>query len=150
MTVEIISWSIFSKVWDQAGIKLMTLGSAVHLFLLFPTFLICFTLHYFFLKMPYYPYFYILEWYLRVKIQKFFLPHSVCLGLINHLMFFFQGARCKTSGFLFLIPKVSLFSLYYCHSFYPAYLLWNFLFLTTHCDKFFTWKSPTIPTFLHQ
>ena len=31
MTVEIISWSIFTKVWDRAGIKLTTPGSAVRL-----------------------------------------------------------------------------------------------------------------------
>ena len=36
---------------------------------------------------------------------------------------------------LVLTPKGSLFSLYYFHSYYPAYLVWN-LFLTTHCDKF--------------
>ena len=29
MTVEIISWSIFTKVWDRAGIELTTPGSAV-------------------------------------------------------------------------------------------------------------------------
>ena len=48
--------------------------------------------------------------------------------------------------FLVLIQKGSLISLYYCHSYYPAYLVWN-LFLTTHCDKFCTWKSPTILLF---
>ena len=31
MTVEIISWSISTKVWDQAGIKLNTPESAVGL-----------------------------------------------------------------------------------------------------------------------
>ena len=31
MTVEIISWSISTKVWDRAGIKLATPGSAVRL-----------------------------------------------------------------------------------------------------------------------
>ena len=31
MTVEIISWSISTKEWDQAGIKLPTPGSAVRL-----------------------------------------------------------------------------------------------------------------------
>ena len=29
MTIEIISWSISTKVWDQAGIKLATPGSAI-------------------------------------------------------------------------------------------------------------------------
>ena len=29
MTVEIISWSISTKVWDRAGIELATPGSAV-------------------------------------------------------------------------------------------------------------------------
>ena len=48
--------------------------------------------------------------------------------------------------FLVLTPNGSLFSLHYCHSYYPAYLVWN-LFVTTHCDEFCTWKSPTIPTF---
>ena len=31
MTEEIISWSISTKVWDQAGIELTTPGSAVGL-----------------------------------------------------------------------------------------------------------------------
>ena len=31
MTVEIISWSISTKVWDRAGIELATPGSAVRL-----------------------------------------------------------------------------------------------------------------------
>ena len=31
MTVEIISWSISTKVWDRAGIELTTPGSAVRL-----------------------------------------------------------------------------------------------------------------------
>ena len=31
MTIEIISWSISTKVWDRAGIKLVTPGSAVRL-----------------------------------------------------------------------------------------------------------------------
>ena len=31
MTVEIISWSISTKVWDRAGIELATPGSAVKL-----------------------------------------------------------------------------------------------------------------------
>ena len=31
MTVEIISWSISSKLWDRAGIKLATPGSALRL-----------------------------------------------------------------------------------------------------------------------
>ena len=66
-------------------------------------------------------------------------------------MIFFQGARCKTS-FFFLAPKGSLFSLYYFHSYNPAYLEWN-LFLTTHYDKFYFEKhyypyffTPIIPT----
>ena len=29
MTVEIISWSVSTKVWDRAGIELATPGSAV-------------------------------------------------------------------------------------------------------------------------
>ena len=29
MTVEIISWSISTKVWDQTGMELATPGSAV-------------------------------------------------------------------------------------------------------------------------
>ena len=61
--------------------------------------------------------------------------------------FFFSGSTLQNIKFLVLTPKGSLFSLYYCHSYYPAYLVWN-LFLTTQCDKFCTWKSPTIPTFL--
>ena len=87
--------------------------------------------------------------HLLVKIQNFF-PRSLRLLRLNNLTNdFFEGARCKTSIFLVLTPKGSLFSLYYCHSYYTAYLVWH-LFLTTHCDKFCTWKSPTIPTFLHQ
>ena len=34
-----------------------------------------------------------------------------------------------------------MFSYYYCHSYYPAYLLWIFLFLTTHSDEFCSWKA---------
>ena len=59
---------------------------------------------------------------------------------------FFREHAAKHVFFSF---KGSLFSLYYFHSYYPADLVWN-LFLTTHCDKFCTWKSPAITTFLHQ
>ena len=107
------------------------------LFLLFPSFLIC---SYFFLKIPYYPYFFILKCHLRVKIQNFF-PHSFhSLGFNNLSIFFFQGVRYKTSQIFIFYPK----------GLFPAYSVLNFLFLTTHCDQFCTWKSPTIPTFLHQ
>ena len=60
-------------------------------------------------------------------------------------MIFFREHAAKHHFFSFT-EKGSLFSLYYFHSYYPAYLVWN-LFLTTHCDKFCTWKSPAIPTF---
>ena len=74
-----------------------------------------------------------------------FFPRSLRSLKFDRLSYdFFQGARCKTSFFLVLTQKGSLFSLYYCHSYYPAYLVWN---LFTHCDKFCTWKSPTIPSF---
>ena len=76
-----------------------------------------------------------------------FFPRSLRFNKLTND--FFQGPRCKNIYFLVLISKGSLFSLYYCHSYYPAYLVWNLL-LTTHCDKCCTWKSPTIPTFLHQ
>ena len=80
-----------------------------------------------------------------------FFPRSLRSLRFNKLtQDFFQGARCKNIIFLSFNSKgLWLFSLYYCHSYYPAYLVWN-LFLTTHCDKFCTWKSPTIPTLLHQ
>ena len=82
--------------------------------------------------------------------NPYFFPRSLCSLDFNKLTkYLFQAARCKTSIFLVLTPKGPLFSLYYCHRDYPAYLVWN-LFLTTHCDTFCTWKSPTIPTFLHQ
>ena len=79
-----------------------------------------------------------------------FLPRSLRSLKFNKLTndFFFRKHAAK-HHYLVLTPKGSLFSLYYCHSYYPAYLVWN-LFLSTHCDKFCTWKSPTIPTFLHQ
>ena len=76
------------------------------------------------------------------KNPEFFLARS---DLIKQLMIF-SGSTLQIISFLVWTPKGSLFSLYYCHSFYPAYLVWN-LFLTTHCDKFCTWKNPTIPTF---
>ena len=110
-------------------------------------FLIC---TYFSVKMPYYPSFFTLKGHLREKIQNFFLARS---KLINLLMFFcflfFSGSTLQNIKCLVLIPKGSLFILYYCHSYFPAHSVWN-IFLTTHCDKFCTWKSPTIPTFLHQ
>ena len=81
------------------------------------------------------------------RINPEFLPRS--LGFNKLTNDFFQGARCKNSIVLVLTPKGSLFSLYYFHSYYPAYLVWN-LFLTTYCDIFCTWKSPAITTFLHQ
>ena len=78
-----------------------------------------------------------------------FFSRSLRLLGFNKLTYdFFQGARCKTF-FLVLTLEGSLFSFYYFHSYYPAYFVWH-LFLTTHCDQFCTWKSPTIPTFLHQ
>ena len=65
----------------------------------------------------------------------------------------FFRSTLQNINFLVLTPKGSLFSLYYCHSYYPAYLAWN-LFLTTHCDKFNTCKAllsllftSIIPTF---
>ena len=70
-----------------------------------------------------------------------FFPRSLEINKLTND--FFQGVRCKTSIFLVLTPKGSLYR------YYPTYLVWN-LFRTTHCDKFCTWKSPTIPTFLHQ
>ena len=48
------------------------------------------------------------------------------------------------------LKKVSLFSQYYYHSSCPAYLVLNFVYLTNDCGDFCTWKSPSIPTFLHQ
>ena len=80
-----------------------------------------------------------------IKNPEFFLARSARSHLINKLMIFFREHAAKNQ-FFSLAPKGSLFSLYYCHSYHPAYLVWN-LFLTTHCDKFCTWKSPTIPTF---
>ena len=77
------------------------------------------------------------------KNPEFFPRLLRLLGFNKAIHDFFQGARYI---FLVLTLKGSLFSLYYCHSYYPAYLVWD-LFLTTHCDKFCTWKSPTIPTF---
>ena len=89
-----------------------------------------------------------LRFHFKMSFTRF--PRSLrSLGFNKLINDFFQGARCKTSFFLVLTPKGSLFSLYYFHSYFPAYLVWN-LFLTTHCDKFCTWKSPAIPTFLHQ
>ena len=55
---------------------------------------------------------------------------------------FFQGAAAKHHFFSFS-PKGSLFSLYYCHSYYPAYLVWN-LFFYTNNPYFFT----PFPSFL--
>ena len=73
----------------------------------------------------------------RCKILEVFPRSLRSLGLNKLTNDFFQGARCKTSFFLVLTPEGSLFRLYYFHSYYPAYLVWN-AFLTTHCDKFCT------------
>ena len=66
-------------------------------------------------------------------------------------MYFSRAHAAKSLRFLFLNPKISLFSLYYCHSYYPAYLVWIFLFPTTRCDKFCTFYpyffTPIIPSF---
>ena len=76
-----------------------------------------------------------------------FFPRSPKLNKLTND--FFQGARCKTSNFLVLTPKGSLFSLYYCHSYYPAYSVWD-LFLTTHCDHFVLGKALLSLLFIHQ
>ena len=100
-----------------------------------------FNCSYFFLKCPTIPPFHSKMSFTR-KNPEFFLARS---DLIN-LLIIFSGSTLQNIIFLVLTPKGSLFSLYYCYSYYPAYLVWN-LFLTTHCDKFCTWKSPTIPSF---
>ena len=105
-----------------------------------PTFLIC---SYFSLRMPYYPSFFTLKYHLLVENPECF-PRSLGFNTITN--FFFREHAAKHHFFSF---DPSLFSLYYFHSYYPAYLVLN-LFLTTHCDQFRTWKSPAIPTFLHQ
>ena len=98
--------------------------------------------------MPYYTYFFFLKCHLCVKIQKFSLTDSDREDLINYQMNFSGNTLQNISFFLFLNPKVSLFILNFCHSYYPADLVWNFIFfLTSHCDSFCTWKCPTIPTF---
>ena len=84
------------------------------------------------------------------RINPEFFPRSLrSLEFSKLTNDFFREHAAITSVFLVLTPKGSLFSLYYFHSYYPAYLVWN-LFLTTHCDKFCTWKSPASTTFLHQ
>ena len=111
-----------------------------------PPFLIC---SYFFLKMPYYPSFFHSKMSFTRKNTEFF-PRPLRSLRFNKLTnFFFSGSTLQNINCLVLTPKGSLFSLYYCHSYYSAYFVGN-LFLTTHCDKFCTWKSPTIPSFLHQ
>ena len=111
------------------------------------TFLIC---SYFFLKMPYYPSFFHSKMSFTRKNPQFFPRSLRSLGFDNLTNDFFSGSKLQNINILVLTPKGSLFSLYYWHSYYSAYLVSN-LFLTTHCDKFCTWKSPTIPTFfLHQ
>ena len=80
--------------------------------------------------------------------NKNFFPRSLrSLGFHILSNIFFREHAAKHLNGLLLTLKGSLFSLYHRHSYYPAYLVGNFLFLTTHCDKFCTWKSPTIPTF---
>ena len=127
----VLSPFLFSCLFFSKGGGRFTSGT--YYFLFAPTF---------FLKMAYYPSFFTLKCHFLVKIQNIFLAHS---DLINQLIIF-SGSTLQNIKFLVLTPKGSLFSLYYCHSYYPAYLMWN-LFLTTHCDKFCTWKSPAIPTF---
>ena len=80
-------------------------------------FLIC---SYFFLKMPFYPSFFTLKCHLLVKI-RIFSCWLRSLGFNKLTKDLFQRARCKTSFFLDLTPKGSLFSLYYFHSYHPAH-----------------------------
>ena len=70
-----------------------------------------------------------------------FFPRSLhSLGFDKLTNDFYSGSTLQNINFLVLTPKGSLFSVFYCHSYYPAYLVWN-SFLTTHCDKFCTWKA---------
>ena len=89
----------------------------------------------FFLKMPYYPYFFTLKCHLCGKNPEFF-PRSLCsLRFINSLLYFLRNRPLYISNFKFLTKYVSLFHSYDCHCYYHAYLVWTFLFyvfLTTH------------------
>ena len=152
-------WPLGSRLWCLLWVchfPIGILGQVWYLIVSIPdlctfTYFQVFDLIYFFWKMPYYTYFFFLKFHLCVIIQKFSLTHSEREDLIDYRINFSVSTLQNISFFLFLIPKVSLFILNYCHSYYPADLVWNFIFfLTSHCDSFCTWKNPTIPTFLHQ
>ena len=59
---------------------------------------------------------------------------------------FIQRACRLTPQFLMFNLKFSLFGKYYCHRYYPAHLIWNFLLQTARCNEFYIWKSLTIPS----
>ena len=75
--------------------------------------------------MSYCPFFLILKCRLHVNIEKFFLARSAGSYLIIYLMYLFGERTAKHLEILFLTQNGSLFSLYYCNSYYPAYLVWN-------------------------
>ena len=119
-------------------------------FLLFPTFLICsyFSLLFhenallsllFYSKMS----------FTRKNLEIF--PRSLrSLRFYKLTSMFIQGEWRLTPQFLLFNLIVSLNAWYYCHRYYPAHLIWNYLFQTAHCNEFYIWKSPTIPTFLRR
>ena len=119
-------------------------------FLLFPTFLICSYFSLLFLENALLSLLFTLKCHLRVRIQKFFLAHFARSDFRNQSFFSSRSPPLKHNKKLFLTKKVSLFSQYYYHSSCPAYLVSNFVYLTNDYDDFCTWKSPSIPTFLHR
>ena len=77
-------------------------------FPIFPTFPYFFD-PYFFMKMPYYPYFFTLKCHLRVKIPEIFPRSLHSLGFYKLTSMFSQGAYHLTPQFLMFNLKVSLF-----------------------------------------
>ena len=60
------------------------------------------------------------------KITEFLSSLTTLAHIFNKLTnALFSGSTLQNINFLVLTRKGSLFSLYYCHSYCPAYLVWN-------------------------
>ena len=118
--------------------------------LLFPTFLICSYFSLLFIENTLLSLLFHSKVSLTRKNPEFFPRSLRSLNFRNQSYFFSGSPPLKHNKKLFFTKKVSLFSQYYYHSSCPAYLVLNFVYLINDCDDFCTWKSPTIPTFLHR
>ena len=119
-------------------------------FLLFPTFLICSYFSLLFHENALLSLLFHSKMSFTRKNPEIFPRSLRSLRFYKLTSMFFQGARCLTPQIFILNLKVSLFRYYFCHRYYPAHLIWNYLYKIARCNEFYIWKSPTIPTFLHR